>query len=195
MAALTFWKWRQWRPESGCCNNHRYWEKCQFSFWYFNIGFKLQRCYWKFSISEKLPTIPVSPCIPSPCGSNADCRVSDNRAVCSCLPGMFGAPPNCRPECLIDQDCPLTLSCVGNKCKDPCTGSCGINARCNVVNHRPICSCLSGFEGDPFTGCNTVPGKWRAFYRSENIPLSLVSISFLISVSVTLAWQSFLFLL
>lgn len=101
--------------------------------------------------------------MPSPCGANADCRVVENRAVCSCVTGMFGTPPNCRPECLIDQDCPLTLSCLGNKCKDPCVGSCGINARCNVINHRPICSCLSGFEGDPFSGCSVVQGKWNEF--------------------------------
>ncbi|VEN46221.1 unnamed protein product [Callosobruchus maculatus] len=101
----------------------------------------------------KPPPPPVSPCVPSPCGVNSECKAAGNRAVCTCLPGMFGAPPNCRPECLIDQDCPLTLACLANKCRDPCVGTCGFNAQCNVVNHRPICSCLGGFEGDPFTEC------------------------------------------
>lgn len=79
---------------------------------------------------------------------------------------MYGLPPNCRPECLIDQDCPLNLACVGQKCKDPCTGSCGFNAKCNVVNHRPICSCLPGFEGDPFSGCVAEqPGMLHATYK------------------------------
>ncbi|KAH1017853.1 hypothetical protein HUJ05_008447 [Dendroctonus ponderosae] len=102
------------------------------------------------------PTPTPTPCIPSPCGPNADCQPLNNRAVCSCLPGMFGVAPNCRPECSIDQDCPLTLACTNQKCKDPCAGSCGFNAECSVVNHRPICSCQSGFEGDPFSGCNPV---------------------------------------
>lgn len=96
---------------------------------------------------------PMSPCIPSPCGLNADCRVMDTRPVCSCLPDMLGAPPNCRPECIINQDCPPHLACVSKKCQNPCAGSCGINADCTVLNHRPMCLCRPGFEGDPFSGC------------------------------------------
>lgn len=112
-----------------------------------------------FSLEPKLKP-PTTPCIPSPCGPNAECRSVDERAVCSCLPGMLGAPPYCRPECVIDQDCPLQLACVGNKCRNPCTGSCGINAQCTVQNHRPLCVCNNGFEGDPFSGCTPVEGKW-----------------------------------
>lgn len=72
---------------------------------------------------------------------------------------MLGAPPACRPECLIHQDCPTNLACVRNKCTDPCAGSCGFNAQCAVRNHQPVCSCLQGFEGDPFSGCNPVQGR------------------------------------
>lgn len=108
---------------------------------------------------EVTPSPPLTPCIPSPCGPNAECRPVDSRAVCSCLPGMFGAPPNCRPECVINQDCPSHLACVSNKCTDPCVGSCGINAQCVAQNHRPICSCFPGYEGDPFSGCSPVQGK------------------------------------
>lgn len=115
------------------------------------------------SIEVEPRPAPVSLCIPSPCGPNADCRVVDSRPVCSCLAGMLGAPPNCRPECVIHQDCPLHLACFGNKCKDPCVGSCGFNAQCNVQNHRPLCTCLPGFEGDPFSGCNPIQGKCVLF--------------------------------
>lgn len=97
---------------------------------------------------------PTNPCVPSPCGPNAQCRVQNNRPVCSCLTGMFGAPPYCRPECLINQDCPNYLACLQNSCVNPCVGSCGINANCIVRNHRPICQCQEGFEGDPFSACN-----------------------------------------
>lgn len=36
---------------------------------------------------------------------------------------------------------------------DPCPGTCGQNARCQVLNHNPICSCSPGFTGDPFVQC------------------------------------------
>lgn len=96
---------------------------------------------------------PINPCKPSPCGPNAVCRVNDNRAICTCLPNYVGRAPNCRPECSIDSDCPTNLACVCDKCKDPCIGTCGPNAQCTVLYHRPHCSCLNGFTGDPFGGC------------------------------------------
>lgn len=109
--------------------------------------------------APRVPLKPINPCMPSPCGSNAECRVVDKRPVCSCLVGMLGAPPNCRPECIIHADCPTKLACVQNKCRDPCAGSCGFNAQCTVVNHQPVCACNKGFQGDPFSGCNPTPGK------------------------------------
>lgn len=72
---------------------------------------------------------------------------------------MLGAPPNCRPECLIHQDCPTHLACLSSKCRDPCQGSCGLNSRCTAHNHQPICSCNPGFEGDPFSGCSPSTGR------------------------------------
>lgn len=48
---------------------------------------------------------------------------------------------------------------MNERCKDPCPGSCGNNALCNVVNHSPVCSCSHGFTGDPFSGCSLIPRK------------------------------------
>lgn len=45
-------------------------------------------------------------------------------------------------------------NCVRQRCIDPCPGSCGIGAQCSVINHLPICTCPSGFTGDPFTSCS-----------------------------------------
>lgn len=59
----------------------------------------------------------------------------------------------CRPECLVSTDCPQNKACLNQKCADPCPGTCGINARCNVVSHNPICSCPPGQTGDPFLRC------------------------------------------
>ncbi|CAH1404987.1 unnamed protein product [Nezara viridula] len=100
---------------------------------------------------------PRDPCSPSPCGPNSICRVSDGHAVCSCAPGQVGTPPQCRPECVVSAECPLTQACLNNKCRDPCPGICGLGARCNVVNHNPICSCPSGQTGDPFRQCFPIP--------------------------------------
>jgi len=103
-------------------------------------------------LTEPLPPT-TNPCLPSPCGPNADCRVQENHPICTCITGMFGAPPNCRPECVIDQDCTSSLACIQKKCLDPCIGSCGFNTNCTVLNHRPMCQCYADYEGDPFSGC------------------------------------------
>lgn len=100
-----------------------------------------------------IPIAPQNPCEPSPCGANSICRISNGHAVCSCQSGYIGAPPSCRPECVVSSECVLTKACIHQKCQDPCPGTCGINARCQVVNHNPICSCPSHFTGDPFVQC------------------------------------------
>lgn len=138
-------------------------------------SFSLCTCICTLTLSvsaPKLPQTPYNPCMPSPCGSNSECRVVDKRPVCSCLPGMLGAPPNCRPECIIHADCPTKLACVQNKCRDPCAGSCGFNTHCTVVNHQPVCACLPGYQGDPFSGCNPVKGN--AIYICSSLVVEYV---------------------
>ena len=95
------------------------------------------------------------PCVPNPCGDySRPPQRNGNRCDCSCLPGMTGNPPNCRPECVINPDCPSDKACQNQKCIDPCPGTCGINAQCRVRNHIPICSCNRNYYGDPFSVCN-----------------------------------------
>ena len=57
--------------------------------------------------------------------------------------------------CAGNTECPDELACLEQKCTDPChLDPCGINTQCQVMSHRPICSCLPGYNGDPFnTGC------------------------------------------
>lgn len=117
--------------------------------------------YLHFAAEERRP--PVNPCLPNPCGPNAKCRDINNRAECSCLPGMFGAPPSCRPECVINQDCPSNRACIRQRCEDPCVGTCGFNALCTTQHHQPKCSCLEGYEGDPYTGCNMHQSEYILF--------------------------------
>ena len=100
----------------------------------------------------------IDPCNPSPCGSNANCQQRTRAAACQCIPEYFGDPyVACRPECVVNSDCPSYKACQRNKCIDPCPGTCGINAQCNVRNHIPMCTCLAGYVGDPFVSCKLIP--------------------------------------
>lgn len=99
---------------------------------------------------------PINPCQPSPCGLNSQCQEANGHAVCSCLPNYVGSPPNCRPECVQNSECPTNLACINFKCKSPCLGLCGINAECTVIHHRGICQCALQYTGDPFTQCVAV---------------------------------------
>lgn len=103
--------------------------------------------------SEITSPVTKDPCSPSPCGPNSLCRQINGQAVCSCVPEFVGSPPNCRPECVTSTECLLSKACVNQKCINPCPGSCGINAVCQVVNHSPICSCETRYTGDPFFRC------------------------------------------
>lgn len=104
-------------------------------------------------VPKRVPARPANPCLPSPCGPLSQCRRSGSTAVCSCQPGYVSAPPTCRPECVVSSQCALNRACVNQKCVDPCPGVCGLNARCQVVNHAPVCSCNPGYTGDPFSRC------------------------------------------
>lgn len=79
--------------------------------------------------------------------------------ACSCIQGYVSSPPNCRPECTINSECSGNQACINQKCRDPCPGSCGINAKCAVVNHNAVCSCNPGYTGDPFKGCSIYQGR------------------------------------
>lgn len=94
------------------------------------------------------------PCIPSPCGAFSECRDIGGVPSCSCLPTYRGSPPNCKPECTINAECPANMVCIRQRCSDPCPGLCGIMAECSIVNHVPICSCLPDYTGDPFVQCS-----------------------------------------
>lgn len=120
-------------------------------------GDPFTRCYPIPAPVPQEEPIPQNPCVPSPCGPNSECRDIGGNPSCSCLLTFIGSPPNCRPECSISADCPRNLACIQQKCRDPCPGSCGSNAQCSVINHTPICSCLDGYIGDPFTSCAPKP--------------------------------------
>lgn len=112
-------------------------------------AFAWHLCLYLIVVVEEMK----DPCRPSPCGPYSQCRDYLGYAVCSCVPGYVGAPPACRPECVVSSECALNCACINQKCIDPCPGTCGQNARCQVVNHKATCSCSPGFTGDPFSSC------------------------------------------
>lgn len=108
----------------------------------------------------------IDPCNPSPCGPNAECL----DGICSCLPEYQGdAYRGCRPECVLNNDCPRNKACIRNKCADPCIGTCGQNAECAVINHIPMCSCNSGYTGNALVICSKVEGNDYNLQRYENL--------------------------
>lgn len=93
------------------------------------------------------------PCIPSPCGPNAEC----NNGVCSCISEYQGDPyVECRPECVLNSECPRDKACIRNKCTDPCPGTCAENAICEVHNHVPMCHCPEKMTGNAFFECRAI---------------------------------------
>lgn len=110
--------------------------------------------------------MPVNPCQPSPCGPNAECQVRGDSPACSCVQNYIGVPPNCRPECTINPECPPHLSCMQQKCRDPCVGLCGSNAQCSVVNHHAACACAEGYTGNPFSVCEPI-AKGESTVKSQ----------------------------
>ncbi len=89
------------------------------------------------------------PCRYEKCGTRATCSTRNHLAMCKCDPGTKGNPyRECIPyECLVHDDCPTTLACVGEKCVDPC--NCAANADCEARNHQGQCRCILDYIGDP----------------------------------------------
>lgn len=107
-----------------------------------------------------LAKIPIldDPCNPSPCGSNTQC----NNGICACLPEYHGDPYfGCRPECVLNSECPREKACLRSKCINPCPGTCAQNAICEVINHIPMCSCPAGMEGNAFVQCRPLKSTFR----------------------------------
>lgn len=124
--------------------------------------------------------VPVvtRPCSPNPCGPNSICREFNGQAVCTCAPEFLGSPPLCRPECTLSSDCRPNEVCTNQKCKDPCPGTCGVQARCVVINHNPVCSCPERYTGDPFVRCDVI-SKYKLM-RSINVSRPLIKTKMLL---------------
>jgi hypothetical protein len=133
-------------------------------------------CYSITILSVQIPTEVLTPCSPSPCGANAICKARNGAGSCTCLADYTGNPyEECRPECIHNSDCPSNKACTKNRCVDPCPGTCGQNANCQVINHSPSCSCLPGYTGDPFRFCNLPAVERKTLRTQSELFLTLLS--------------------
>lgn len=112
----------------------------------------------------------VNPCTElTPCARTAQCSVLDSvpvrTMVCQCpehwVPDHNG---ECRrivlpspPGCQSNDDCPESEACINRQCRNPC--NCGTHSTCKIQNHRAICSCEDGYDGNPNIACRTVGCK------------------------------------
>lgn len=127
-------------------------------------------CVYDSDCPSKLACIKeqcVNPCeVIAPCHRTATCSVIDTTPMrtmaCTCREGWV---PNdngeCQailipipPGCSKDDDCSNNEACINRICRNPC--DCGVNAICEIRNHKPICSCKEGFEGNPNIFCRTI---------------------------------------
>lgn len=100
------------------------------------------------------------------CKSSADCSCGETcvskkcRNKCSsqsyCAQGQLCTRGACLPGCRTNNDCPNTEICRNKKCQDPCKSpnSCGKNAICRATDHRKVCLCPDGHQGDPNILCS-----------------------------------------
>lgn len=106
-------------------------------------------------------------CRAESCGLNAQCLSQNHRAICSCAPEYQGNPHiECSlvqrevytAECYQEADCPFDRTCKNEKCVNPCSlrDSCGRGAYCHTEDHRSICRCPPGYNGNPEVSCSAV---------------------------------------
>ncbi|CAL4179650.1 unnamed protein product, partial [Meganyctiphanes norvegica] len=89
----------------------------------------------------------------SGCAQDAYCSAQNHKMECTCLDSLVGNPypdhsnSGCF-ECVVDNDCSIDKHCRNNHCSDPCHDYCKSTdlATCEVINHKPICSCREGYK-------------------------------------------------
>ncbi|KAG8232834.1 hypothetical protein J437_LFUL013160, partial [Ladona fulva] len=133
----------------------------------------------------------MNPCDQLDCGRGT-CKVTDHKAVCSCIDGYHLEDGRCRntpgsftcacPEglvgnpvsggcrspgdCLADLDCPPTAVCINNRCGNPCDQS-------GVCAHGALCTPLARGEhsGGSQALCQCPPRTTGDPVHGECIPL------------------------
>lgn len=126
----------------------------------FTLNLRMNHTQSNYTNKKSVVQPIARPCDPTPCGSNAVCKERNGAGSCSCMPNYFGDPYiGCRPECIQNSDCSRDKSCLNTKCIDPCIGLCDAQAICRVTNHLPVCTCPTGYTGNPLVRCHLIPAQ------------------------------------
>jgi hypothetical protein len=107
-------------------------------------------------LCDRLNRRCINVCSTDSCGDNADCFAVNHEMQCQCIAGFVGNPYiTCLKiaGCRADSDCNSYEACINGKCTSPC--QCGLNALCDVNNHKAVCKCPPGYTGDANTGCQS----------------------------------------
>jgi len=74
-------------------------------------------------------------------------------------------------DCLVHEDCEENEFCSPppeNQCVDACTlDVCGLQAVCSSALHRPVCSCMLGWEGNPYDKCTKTKSRVGMKFRRK----------------------------
>lgn len=100
----------------------------------------------------------LNPCSTLSCGHGADCIVQAHKAHCICPAGTQGSPMvSCvSVVCQYNEDCADHEACdrLNRRCRPVCEqDTCAEQATCLAQNHQPTCTCLNGFQGNPYIEC------------------------------------------
>ena len=101
-------------------------------------------------------------------------------------PTSSPSPPVVVDTCRITRDCANDYRCFQGRCINPCReGACAANARCRPQNGEPICTCASGYAGDPYSSACRKGSPLPPFSHSILTFLKYISISLVFEVGVT----------
>ena len=77
---------------------------------------------------------------------------------------VFSAP------CQSDNECGLLEACIRGQCSNLCdqNRACGLNAICDMVNHKKQCTCPASFTGTAETECYRLPSFCQSGNDCEN---------------------------
>ena len=86
--------------------------------------------------------------------SNGKC-LSQCSSRMQCPQGQICDRDICVSGCRANSDCDFDQACVQGQCQNPCLtrNICGKNALCQITQHRALCLCPDGMQGDPTAEC------------------------------------------
>ena len=83
--------------------------------------------------------------------------------------------PSLAEGCAYDDECPDHTACENRLCINPCAyqNPCAPTANCQVIRHKPVCSCPDGYIGSPTTSCTLRNICSSAIFEHNNLIVCL----------------------